>query len=141
MPKPRPRKCQKECFGRASGLPHLHFFYTNADPMHSSGTFLKTLFRAGTFQRTLFGTFPGRGFGTCFSGRRIIAVVTTIAVYPPAQITTKKYRELFCVTLPRRFCSPKILAKRRLYLRIDRKNVSFKTTILKLRHLVTGVVC
>ena len=53
--------------------------YRRGGPKHFFGTFLGTPFGAGTFRSTLFGTFPGRGFGTSLDGRhsrksRIVAI-------------------------------------------------------------------
>ena len=63
-----PRKVPKKCFGVRS--PVL-VSTEERTPKHFFGTFLGTLFSAGTFRSTLFGTFPGRGFGTSLdSGKK-----------------------------------------------------------------------
>ena len=62
-----PRKVPKKCFGVRSSVETSTGERT---PKHFFGTFLGTPFSAGTFRSTLFGTFPGRGFGTSLDGRQ-----------------------------------------------------------------------
>ena len=62
-----PRKVPKKCSGVRSSVETSTGERT---PKHFFSTFLGTPFSAGTFRSTLFGTFPGQGFGTSLDGRQ-----------------------------------------------------------------------
>ena len=70
---PNQEKCRKECFGKCrpqTGPLACASFYRRPDPEALFRHFPRHPVGAGTFRSTLFGAFPGRGFGTSLDGRQ-----------------------------------------------------------------------